>query len=426
MPKFLESINLNNNKLENAHLDTSYLENLSSHPTTNLYAGRIYFNTTDDVAYVYDGSSWRGTAAPDVVNDILDGSSSDVTSIKYAPYSTDESASTSPRFYTSANNPTGTSRLNISSYFYATRLYDNGARVVNTDRTLTLTGETNITITNSGIAQDLSGNRNWTLGWTGQLSVSRGGTGQSTFTNGQLLIGNTTGNTLSKATLTAGTDIDITNGSGSITITHADTSTQASSTNTGRTYIQSVGLDGRGHVTNLSTATETVTDTTYISSDFDHNSLTNTHNLTTDLSPDWSNITSTPATLSGYGITDYYTDGDAVSAIETADNYVKNTSDSMSGTLTIATKVVVPQIWFNATENGPNISHNDSNDETRTGYYSDIDGIYFKSDNSDKAVLKARAVDTTGPLYTEDKVGMQSWSMEQDSTSGSLKFVYNG
>jgi hypothetical protein len=33
-----------------------------------------------------------------------------------------------------------------------------------------------------------------------------------------LLIGNTTGNTLTKATLTAGTGISITNGTGSITI----------------------------------------------------------------------------------------------------------------------------------------------------------------------------------------------------------------
>jgi len=50
------------------------------------------------------------------------------------------------------------------------------------------------------------------------LPVDSGGTGQSVFTNGQLLIGNTTGNTLSKATLTAGANITITNGAGSITI----------------------------------------------------------------------------------------------------------------------------------------------------------------------------------------------------------------
>ena len=53
---------------------------------------------------------------------------------------------------------------------------------------------------------------------TGTLPVANGGTGQTTYTNGQLLIGNTTGNTLTKATLTAGTGIAITNGTGSITI----------------------------------------------------------------------------------------------------------------------------------------------------------------------------------------------------------------
>ena len=50
------------------------------------------------------------------------------------------------------------------------------------------------------------------------LGVSSGGTGQTSYTNGQLLIGNTTGNTLTKATLTAGSGIAITNGAGSVTI----------------------------------------------------------------------------------------------------------------------------------------------------------------------------------------------------------------
>lgn len=53
---------------------------------------------------------------------------------------------------------------------------------------------------------------------TGTLAVANGGTGQTSYTNGQLLIGNTTGNTLAKATLTAGSGISITNGAGSITI----------------------------------------------------------------------------------------------------------------------------------------------------------------------------------------------------------------
>jgi hypothetical protein len=59
------------------------------------------------------------------------------------------------------------------------------------------------------------------------LPVASGGTGQSTFTNGQLLIGNTTGNTLNKATLTAGANITITNGTGSITIAVSGLGTMA-------------------------------------------------------------------------------------------------------------------------------------------------------------------------------------------------------
>jgi hypothetical protein len=55
------------------------------------------------------------------------------------------------------------------------------------------------------------------IGWK-IVPVSAGGTGQTSYTDGQLLIGNSTGNTLTKATLTAGTGISITNGAGAITI----------------------------------------------------------------------------------------------------------------------------------------------------------------------------------------------------------------
>ncbi len=52
----------------------------------------------------------------------------------------------------------------------------------------------------------------------GTITPDKGGTGQTTYTDGQLLIGNTAGNTLTKTTLTAGTGISISNGPGSITI----------------------------------------------------------------------------------------------------------------------------------------------------------------------------------------------------------------
>lgn len=60
--------------------------------------------------------------------------------------------------------------------------------------------------------------------WNGTaIGVAYGGTGQTTYTNGQLLIGNSTGNTLTKATLTApAAGISITNGAGSITFALAN------------------------------------------------------------------------------------------------------------------------------------------------------------------------------------------------------------
>jgi len=55
-------------------------------------------------------------------------------------------------------------------------------------------------------------------GVTGTLAVANGGTGQTSYTDGQLLIGNSTGNTLTKASLTAGSGVTITPGAGSISI----------------------------------------------------------------------------------------------------------------------------------------------------------------------------------------------------------------
>jgi hypothetical protein len=112
-----------------------------------------------------------------------------------------------------------------------------GAPAQGTDETVIARGGANYKLTVANIAAYLGS----------PITVANGGTGQSSYTNGQLLIGNTTGNTLTKATLTAGTGITITNGSGSITI---------AATGGGSGTVTSVG--GTGTVNGI-TLTGTVT-----------------------------------------------------------------------------------------------------------------------------------------------------------------------
>jgi len=73
----------------------------------------------------------------------------------------------------------------------------------------------------------------------GTVAVDQGGTGQTTYTDGQLLIGNSTGNTLTKSTLTAGTAISVTNGAGAITI--ANTGVTQATAGTGISVSASTG-----------------------------------------------------------------------------------------------------------------------------------------------------------------------------------------
>jgi hypothetical protein len=61
--------------------------------------------------------------------------------------------------------------------------------------------------------------------------------------------------------VTAGNGLTGGGTSGTVTLNHEDTSSQASVNNSGRTYIQDITLDTYGHVTAISSATETVTDT---------------------------------------------------------------------------------------------------------------------------------------------------------------------
>ncbi|MEI6462474.1 MAG: hypothetical protein WCO33_02280 [bacterium] len=121
-----------------------------------------------------------------------------------------------------------------------------------------------------------------TLGWTGQLGVSRGGTGVngSTATNGQLLIGNGTGYSL--ANLTQSGPITVTNGAGTIQVDCPTCVTTAGNGNiavgTGLTTLGTLTgrIIGAGNVTlGLSTSVPTsITNDTNVTGSIANNVLT--------------------------------------------------------------------------------------------------------------------------------------------------------
>lgn len=80
------------------------------------------------------------------------------------------------------------------------------------------TGSGTITTVTASSPLASSGSTTPNISLTGTVPVANGGTGQTSYTDGQLLIGNTATGGLTKATLTAGSNISITNGNGSISI----------------------------------------------------------------------------------------------------------------------------------------------------------------------------------------------------------------
>jgi len=74
--RFLTDINLTGNQLQNATLVGTTFEKLSADPITNLFEGRVYYNTVDDGLKVYDGTVWKSVGA---ITDVVAGTDIDVS-----------------------------------------------------------------------------------------------------------------------------------------------------------------------------------------------------------------------------------------------------------------------------------------------------------------------------------------------------------
>gem|GEM_PF-3197949 len=133
------------------------------------------------------------------------------------------------------NNGPGTiSIINTSPDQTVTLLGGGSTSISGTYPTFTISSTDNNTTYTAGSGLALTGN---TFSISAPVSVANGGTGQTTYTNGQLLIGNTVGNTLTKATLTQGPGITITNSPGSITVSNTAPDQTVSLTGIGATSV---------------------------------------------------------------------------------------------------------------------------------------------------------------------------------------------
>lgn len=116
----------------------------------------------------------------------------------------------------------------------------------------------------------------------GTLPTAAGGTGHTSYTDGQILIGKSSDGSLEKATITAGTSISVTNGSGAITITNTAPDQVVSITGSGTTVVT-----GTYPSFNISSADQYVGTVTSVSA--------TTDTTGTDVAVAVTNATTTPA-----------------------------------------------------------------------------------------------------------------------------------
>lgn len=155
--------------------------------------------------------------------------------------------------------------------------------------------------------------------------------------------------------ISAGTNVSFSgtaaNGDITINAAHPNISAASSSTNSGRTYIQSLTLDSNGHITDIVTGTETVTDTnTFRTVTAGGNTLGSTETLALTAG---SNVT---ITESGGAVTISSTDNNTVTSIrrDNTGSYRTGNINLVGGTNVTITETSTGVFTFSATDTDTN------------------------------------------------------------------------
>ena len=260
--------------------DDRYLGQKASDPALDndgnaLVAGALYFNATDDIMKVYDGSVWVAAYASlsgallqsNNLSDVLDvaasrtnlglGTAATTASTAYATAAQGALADSAVQ----PNDSPSFGSVTVTGTVDGRDVAADGSKLDGIEAGADVTDTANVTaagalmdseVTNLAQVKAFS-SADYATAAQGSLADSalQSGDNVSALTNDAgytTNVGDITG-------VTAGSGITGGGTSGTVTVSHADTSTQASVNNSGTTFIQDITLDTYGHITAIGSAT---------------------------------------------------------------------------------------------------------------------------------------------------------------------------
>ena len=188
--KYYHNIDLIKNKIVNLlvnPLSSTDRNNIAATLTTS-DAGYVVYDTTQNIPYYWDGTQWVSSSGSSTITSVTATAPITATSGSAPIISTSMSSGKLIGRYSSGTGVMQEISLGTGLSFNTSTGTLNGTAAI-TPAALTRTNDTNVTLTLGGTpATSLLQAVSLTLGWTGVLSVARGGTGLSSLGgNGQLI-----------------------------------------------------------------------------------------------------------------------------------------------------------------------------------------------------------------------------------------------